>query len=163
MQLCFERAFGWTACLAAIVLLVAAMLLGTNANAADPVRVIGAAVRLPAVTGRPAAGYFRLIGGAKGDTLVGVASPLAQRIELHNSSMAGGVMRMDKILAVKLAPSETVEFKPGGNHLMIFGIAATLKPGATLPLTFRFASGATVKVDAATVAPGAALDGGHAH
>jgi copper(I)-binding protein len=150
-----ERIIGWTACGAAVALLVVAMLLSTPAQAAETTHVSAASVRLPAVSGRPGAGYFTLHGGAGGATLVGVVSPLATRIELHSNNMAGGVMRMDTLPAVKVGAGESVSFSPGGNHLMIFGLAATLKPGATVPLTFRFADGRTVKVDATTVAAGA--------
>jgi copper(I)-binding protein len=162
-----ERVLGWVACVVSLVLLVLALLLGTTAQAAPAgPAVTSATIRLPAVAGRPAAGYFTLNGGAKGDTLTGVVSPLAQRIELHSNSMAGGVMRMDTLPAVKAGAGETVRFAPGGNHLMIFGLAATVKPGATLPLIFRFASGAVVRVDATSAAAGADMPmtmshGGH--
>ena len=118
----------------------------------------GATVRLPAVAGRPAAGYFTLRGGKASDTLTGVASPLATRIEMHSNSMAGGVMRMDALPAVAVAPGATVGFKPGGNHLMVFGLSKGLKFGATVPLVLRFKSGATLRTAALAVAPGAAMD-----
>jgi copper(I)-binding protein len=157
-----ERILGWLACAVSLALLVVALVLGTTATGAAAAgragpSVTAASVRLPAVTGRPAAGYFTFNGGTAGDTLTSVASPLAKRIELHSNSMAGGVMRMDMLPAVKAGAGETVRFAPGGNHLMIFGLAATVKPGATLPLTFRFSSGAVVKVDATSMAAGAAM------
>ncbi|WP_419816787.1 copper chaperone PCu(A)C [Glacieibacterium sp.] len=170
MNSAIERILGWGACAVSLALLVVALLLGTTATAATGgatgPSVRQATVRLAAVPGRPSAGYFTLNGGTAGDTLTSVVSPLAERIEMHSSSMAGGVMRMDKLPAVKSMPGETVRFAPGGNHLMIFGVAATVKPGATLPLTFRFASGAVVKVDATSVAAGATMPmamshGGH--
>ena len=63
-------------------------------------------------------------------------------------------MRMDALPAVKLLAGETVKFAPGGNHLMIFGLKA-MKPGATVPLDFRFEGGRVVRVTARTVAAGA--------
>ena len=150
MARAWERTFGWAACAGAVVLLIAA-LIGVRVEAAAGTRVSDAVVRLAAVPGRPAAGYFTIEGGPA--TLTQVTSPLASRIELHSSSMAGGVMKMDALPAVKLLAGETVKFAPGGNHLMIFGLAA-MKPGATVPLDFRFAGGRVVRVTARTVAAG---------
>lgn len=157
------RLAGWIACFGAVALLVVAMVSGVGAvHAATPAApaVTGAWVRLPAVPGRPAAGYFTLSGGSKGADLVAVASPLA-RVEMHAMSMAGGVMRMDKLPSARAAAGATVAFAPGGNHLMLFDLPATVRPGATVPLVFRFADGASVKVAAAARAAGDAAPTDH--
>ncbi len=148
------RTFGWLACAGAVALLIAAMVVGLPPAAAAAPRVSGAWVRLAAVPGRPAAGYFTLTAGATPIELVTVASPLA-RAEVHGMSMAGGVMRMDALPSVRVAANAKVGFAPGGRHLMLFDVPARVKPGATLPLVFRFADGAVVKVDAAVRAAGA--------
>nr|WP_295659954.1 copper chaperone PCu(A)C [Polymorphobacter sp.] len=136
-------------------LLIVAMVMGTvPAEATTAPRVTAAWVRLAAVPGRPAAGYFTLSAGAAPVELVGVVSPLA-RIELHGMSMAGGVMRMDALPSVRVAANERTSFAPGGRHLMLFNLPASVKPGATVPLTFRFASGTTIAVDAVASAAGA--------
>lgn len=150
----WERTIGWAACVGAVLLLVAA-LVGARVEAAAGVRVGDAVVRLAAVPGRPAAGYFTLSGGPA--TLVQVTSPLATKLELHSSSMAGGMMRMDALPAVKLLAGQTVSFAPGGDHLMIFGLSAQMTPGATVPLDFRFEGGQVVRVTARTVAAGAEI------
>ncbi len=155
MALRLAQVFGWTACAASVALLVAALLLGVRADAAQRARVSDASVRLATVPGRPAAGYFTLHGGAADDLLVSVASPLATRVELHSSSMAGGVMRMDVLPAVAVPKGGVVRFAPGASHLMIFGLRTDVKRGATVPLVFRFRSGASVRADAVAVAPGA--------
>lgn len=138
------------------MLLVAAMVMGTApaSAATDRVSVTGAWVRLAAVPGRPAAGYLTLFAGAAPIELVSVSSPLA-RIELHSTSMAGGVMRMDKLPSVRVAAGGQTSFAPGGAHLMLFDVPATVKPGATLPLVLHFAGGETLKVDAIVRAAGA--------
>lgn len=149
------RLIGWLACAGAVGLLIVAMVMGTvPAEATTAPRVTAAWVRLPAVPGRPAAGYFTLAAGAVPVELVAVASPLA-RIELHGMSMAGGVMRMDALPSVRVAANERTSFAPGGRHLMVFNLPASIKPGATVPLTFHFASGTTIAVDAIASAAGA--------
>lgn len=160
------RVMGWIACVGAVMLLVVAMVSGVSGAAADAAttrsnsrtdraRIDGAWVRLAAVPGRPGAGYFTLHAGTVPVELVAVSSPLA-RVELHSSSMAGGVMRMDRLPSVRVAAGGTAAFAPGGSHLMLFDVAASVRPGATVPLTLTFADGRTVRVDAAVQAAGAA-------
>lgn len=147
------RILGWLACAGAVVLLVVAMVTGAVpvAAAAAAARVTAATVRLAVVPGRPGAGYFTLTAGAAPVELTGVTSPLA-RIELHGMSMAGGVMRMDRLPSVRVAAGAAVRFAPGGAHLMLFDVPASVHAGATLPLTFVFADGARIRVDAAVAA-----------
>lgn len=153
------RIMGWLACVSAVVLLVVAMVTGTAPATAEvvapgpaKVRVDHAWVRLAAVPGRPAAGYCTLSANSAGD-VTGVASPLA-RVEMHAMSMAGGVMRMDRLPAVHVAPAAPIRFTPGGAHLMLFDVAASVRPGGTIPLIFTVASGGTVRVDAVVKAAG---------
>lgn len=158
------RLLGWLACAGAVALLVVAMITGTTAEAAASARVTGALVRLAAVPGRPAAGYFTLTAGATPVELTRVVSPSA-RVELHGTSMAGDVMRMDRLPSVRVAAGGRVVFAPGGAHLMLFDVPARVRPGTTLPLTFTFADGTTARADAAVVAAGtdpmAAMPGMH--
>lgn len=160
-----ERALGWTACAAAVALLALALWLGGAPAyarvAGDAPHAMGASVRLPAVAGRPAAGYVTLHGGKSDDLLSTVASPLATRIELHGTSMAGGVMQMTALPGVRVPAGGQVRLAPGGTHLMIHGLRAGLKPGATIPLVLRFQSGREVRVTAAAVAPGAEIADPH--
>lgn len=152
------RIFGWLACVGAVALLVVAMITGTTPVEADPAappRVVDAWIRLAAVPGRPAAGYFTLVAGAAPVRLTGVSAPPA-RVELHAMTMAGGVMRMDRLPVVAAGAGASVRFAPGGAHLMLFDLPPAVRPGATLPLVFTFADGATVTAAAAVRTAGAA-------
>lgn len=153
--------------------LVAALLFGAAqpvlAQAAKPAtpHVMDAWVRLPAVSGRPAGGYFMAHGTSANDALVAVTSPKAERIELHSMTNENGVMKMRKEESLALPAKGTLTLAPGGSHLMLFGLAPDVKPGGKLPLTFRFKSGATVTLDAearaASAAAPKAADTGHQH
>ena len=132
---------------------------------AKPPHVMAAWVRLPAVGGRPAGGYFTAHGTARDDALVGASSPKAERIELHSMRMENGVMRMRAETSVPLPAGGELAFRPGGHHLMLFGLAPDVKAGQTIPLTLRFRSGAVVTVAAevrAVTAPAPAA-GQHGH
>lgn len=158
------RRLGFSAIVLALLLLAAAMLAGRGyaATASAAPSVSGVSVRLPIVTGRPAAGHFTVTGGARADRLVGVSSPLAGRIEMHSMTMAGSVMRMRAEPGFDVPARGTLAFTPGGNHLMLFDLKPGAKPGAPMPLSFAFASGAKVNARA-TVTAGAPAAGGHAH
>ncbi len=151
---------------AAPPVLTQAVLAQAPKNAATP-HLMDAWVRLPAVAGRPAGGYFMAHGTSTADALVAVTSPRAERIELHSMTSENGVMKMRKEASFPLPAKGTLTFAPGGSHLMLFGLSNDVKPGSTVPLTFRFKSGATVTVNAearaaAATAPKAA-GAGHQH
>ena len=150
------RHYGLSACALAILLLAMSLVGGTRAFGAASPHVMDVVVRLPAVSGRPAAGFFLAHGTANADALVGVASPKAQRIELHSVKEENGVMRMRAEPSFALPAKGELKFAPGGSHLMIFGLAHDVKPGDRLPMVFSFKSGARVAVNADVVATGAA-------
>jgi copper(I)-binding protein len=143
---------------------IAAMLLavsgGSAAAAPASAPTVSAWIRLPAVPGRPAAAYAKIVGSKTADRLLSIAGPAPARLELHTSRMENGVMRMEASGPIAVAPGSTVEMKPGGLHIMIFGLAET-KPGARVPLTFVFERAGRVAVSAETK-PAAAAEG-HAH
>ena len=111
-------------------------------------------VKLAAVEGRPGAAYFTLHGGAAPDRLTAVSSPKAATIELHESKMEAGMMSMRALTGVDVAAGGHVEFKPGGNHAMLFGVDPAVKPGAIVPLHFTFQSGASLDSEAKVIAAG---------
>lgn len=121
---------------------------------ASPIAIEDAEVRLPAVSGRPGAGYFAITARGAGIALTGVTAPGTERVEMHESRKDGGVMRMKAITEVPLTQGVRVAFEPGGKHLMLFGLDPALKAGGTIPLTFSFAGAQPVTVQARLVAPG---------
>jgi copper(I)-binding protein len=121
-------------------------------------------VRLPAVSSRPAGGYYMEHGTARPDALVSASSPKAARVEMHSMSMVNGVMRMRAETRFPVTAKGTLSFAPGGNHLMLFGLAPDVKPGQTIPITLGFESGAKATVQARTMAAAApAPEKAHQH
>lgn len=115
-------------------------------------------VRLPAVAGRPGAAYFTVKGGAQATSLVAVSSPLAIRAEIHEMKHEGEMMTMAPVKHVAIAAGGTVEFNPGGKHVMLFDLSPSVRAGGTLPLRLSFADGKTIEVNAAVRAAGDAAD-----
>jgi copper(I)-binding protein len=116
-----------------------------SAQAAAPLSVSGAWSR-PAVAGTNGVGYLAIANtGKAADALVRVESPLAAKVEMHSSSMAGGVMSMKTEDRVPVPAGGQATFGPGGYHLMLIGLTKTVKAGDHIPATLTFASGAKLK------------------
>ena len=148
-----SKTIGRLACIAALLLLAGALFSGAMAEAEVRLpRVSNAWVRLTAIPGRPAAGYFTITGGSTDDKLVGVSSPAASRVELHESAMANGMMMMTTQASVPVAARSTLAFTPRGRHAMLYDLHAAA--GSKVPLTMHFASGTTAEIEATTLAAG---------
>ncbi|HEX5378251.1 MAG TPA: copper chaperone PCu(A)C [Phenylobacterium sp.] len=103
----------------------------------------------PAAAGGNGAGFMTVTNNGKAaDTLKAVETPAARKVEMHKTSMAGGVMSMQRLDAgVLLAPGQSISFAPGGYHLMLIGLAKATRSGDVIPATLVFASGARIKVE----------------
>ncbi|WP_448586145.1 copper chaperone PCu(A)C [Thermaurantiacus sp.] len=159
-RLAWPRLLGLAACVTSGALLALALAGGSasvipaRAQGSMSPKVTGAWVRLPAVAGRPAAAYLE-VAASPGDALVGAKSPQAGRIEMHTMTNADGVMRMRAEPRFEVPGSGRLSFAPGGAHLMLFDLAASVKPGDRVPIELSFASGAKVMVSAEARAAGA--------
>ena len=112
-------------------------------------------VRLPAVAGRPGAAYFTLHGGPVDDRLMAVGSPQAVRAEMHDMSMAGGIMKMAPIEGGLAVPAKGgVTFSSGGKHVMLFDISPKVSPQGKMTLTFAMASGEKLETQADVISAG---------
>lgn len=149
------------------IIMLAAALAATPAAAAD-IALSDAWVRLPAIAGRPAAGYFTVTNKGAPQTIVAVSSPSAKKAELHESMESGGLMKMTPAQAITIGKGQRVKLQPGGKHIMIFGLDPALKPGGSVKLDVKFANGITASVNARAVGtaaepPAAAMSMDHGH
>lgn len=143
--------------------LVAAALatIATSASAA-PVAATDAWCR-PAAAGAPSAACYLTLTAKAEDSLVGVESPAAERVETHQMDMAGGIMRMKKVAAVSLPAGKPVALQPGGLHLMLIRPKAALAAGGSTELVLRFAKAPPATVRAEIRDPVAASAPMHDH
>lgn len=157
------RRFGTAAIIIALLMLGLALLTGRLAHSRgiEQAQVRNAVVRLAAVSGRPAAGYFSLEGGVTNDRLTGVTGSPGIRVELHESMTMHGAMSMIALKSVDVPANGQVAFAPGGKHLMIYGLPATMKPGTPVLLTFHFAKAGSVQIMATTRSASDAMDKTH--
>ena len=96
-----------------------------------------------------AAGYFTLTNaGTAPDRLVGATAAVAGRVEIHEMSMADGVMRMRPVEhGIELKPGETVEFKSNSFHLMMLDLKQQPQQGQRIKGTLTFEKAGTVDIE----------------
>jgi copper(I)-binding protein len=128
-------------------LAVAALVAGPAAASTAPVAVSDAWCR-PAAAGAPSAACYLTLTARTEDTLLGVASPAAGRVETHQMDMAGGIMRMKKVDSLPLPAGKAVALQPGGLHLMLIRPKAALKAGGSTELTLTFAKAPPARIKA---------------
>jgi len=101
----------------------------------------------PAAAGMNGAGYLVLTNtGASADVLLKVESNAAAKVEIHESSMTGGVMRMRKLSGVAVPAGASVELAPGGKHVMMIRLKTALAVGDKVPATLIFKHAGRVDV-----------------
>ena len=96
------------------------------------------------------AGYVTIENtGAENDRLIGIRTDIAAKTEMHRTTTdEGSVIRMRQIDALDIRSGEALSFKPGGDHLMLLGIANPLTAGDEISLTLTFENAGDVTVDA---------------
>ena len=149
--------------------IAAAVLLALAASAAraDDFKLGPISVSQPwtrATTVRTGAAYMTIkLAGNATDRLVKVASPDAERVEMHAMAMDGGVARMREMSAIDLKPGAGAQLKPGGLHLMLVGLRRPLREGESIKLTLTFEQAGTLEVDATVEKAGAPGPRKHKH
>lgn len=132
--------------LAAVLLVLAAAATATASGPA--ILVHDAWVRGSPLHGAAAAYLILENRGPGADRLVRVSSPAAGAVELHESRVEDGVMRMRPVEGIPVPAGSRVRLAPGGLHVMLMGLHGPLSEGGAVPLTLTFESGLTLRVDA---------------
>jgi copper(I)-binding protein len=134
-----------------------ASILGLSLFLASPAALAGAAEEVqvldPYVRAMPpgqsvSAAFLGLSNTGKEDhALVAAETSVAMMVELHEHTMAEGMMQMRKVEKIDLPAGATVELKPGGLHIMLINLKSQLKPGdeVEIILIYRDGSKATVQ------------------
>src|SRR3954470_24219396 len=117
-------------------------------------RTMAPVVRLPAVPGRPAAGYFEIDIDEDRGALTAVTSPQAQRVEMHETMAAGTMSAMRAIGRIPVRAGERLIFTPGGRHLMIYDIDPAIHAGSEFSFVLHFKRGPPRELGAAVLAAG---------
>ena len=89
------------------------------------------------VPAQKASGAFMTLTAARPARLVGVSSPVAGLVELHEMKMDSDMMRMRHVDALDLPAGQSIVLQPGGYHLMLLDLKQPLKAGDKVPLTLE--------------------------
>lgn len=114
-------------------------------------------------TASVAAGYLSIRNrGQRDDRLLAVETATAQRVEIHQTRMDGGVMRM-RLLAdgLPIPAGQTVTLAPGGSHLMFIAPVRHATAGERLDAVLVFRDAGRLPVSFSV--RGASAQGGVAH
>jgi periplasmic copper chaperone A len=103
------------------------------------------------------AGYLTLTNkGSEPDRLIAASSPAAGRVEVHEMTMNGNVMRMRELeKGLEIPAGATVKLAPGGYHLMMTGLKGPFTKGARVPVTLTFEKAGSIDVEFGVEALGA--------
>ncbi len=125
-----------------LALVLAATLLGANAFAqqAGGLQVTGAWARATPKGAQVGGGYLKITNiGSAPDRLMGGSSSVAGKFELHEMSISGGVAKMRELTnGLEIKPGQTIELRPGGNHVMFVGLKEPLERGKPFTATLQF-------------------------
>jgi len=132
-------------------MLAAALVLPAHADdvAAGSVKISAPWARATPKGAAVGVGYMTITNnGSAPDRLIGGASDVSNRFEIHEMTMDNGVMRMRPMAkGFEIKPGQSVELKPGGNHVMFVGLKKPLAQGEHVKATLAFEKAGKVDVD----------------
>jgi copper(I)-binding protein len=105
--------------------------------------------------------YFKGIknAGKEADQLLSAKTQVADKVEIHEMTMSGDVMKMRPLSSIEIPAGGEVSVakgNPNGYHLMLLGLKKPLKDGDRFPVWLTFKRAGEVKVEVYVQTPKAA-------
>jgi copper(I)-binding protein len=126
-----------------LALPLAVALLGAPAWA--DLSIEGAWVRALPPTQSSTAAYLSAVNdGEEAVRITGASAPVAGEVQIHTTRELDGMLRMERVPAIDLAPGERVELAPGGMHLMLLDLERMPALGDSVKLCLLPAGGGAV-------------------
>jgi hypothetical protein len=121
-----------------VALAIAAALAGLPAVAGE-LAVVNAWSRSTPPVAKVGVVYFTLKNDTKkSDRLLKLSTPVATKVEVHRTEELDGIVRMREVAVLHVDAGKTVEFQPGGMHVMLTGLQKPLVAGTTFELEMLF-------------------------
>ena len=94
-------------------------------------------------------GYVTIVNtGTQDDRLVGGTTSVAERFEIHESSIVDGVARMRPAKqGIEIPAGATLSLQPGGAHIMLVNPRQRPAEGETFKATLEFEKAGSVEVE----------------
>jgi len=128
-------------------LVIPPVLNGQNAD----VTVHDAWLRVPLPAQDQTALYFVIENHSpEARAIVSASSPAAAKLELHEEKMEGDkkMMSMTPVARIPVPANGMAMLKPGGFHMMVFGLKSRPMAGSTFPVTVMLDDGTKIDVTA---------------
>ncbi|NJN17142.1 MAG: copper chaperone PCu(A)C [Oscillochloris sp.] len=99
--------------------------------------------------GGNSAAYMVLVSSGNADRLLSASTDAATTVEIHETQIDDGVMRMRPLVdGLAIPAGGQVELKPGGYHIMLMGLTGDLDEGEQITLTLNFEQAGAIEVQA---------------
>lgn len=136
----------WRTCFLILFLVGPALIAGEGqAEAMQDVSIENAWVRAMPPSQPNTAAYMTLRNDSDRTLkIIGARSEPIARVEIHTSREVDGMVRMEQLEQVTVAPGQLIVFAPGGMHLMMLGLKKMPAAGEQVKLCLEFKSGASV-------------------
>ena len=131
-----------------LVSLVLGLLIATGAAAQDTIRIEHAASHSMVPGAKVGDGYLVITNnGGEPDRLVAASSDRAKTVQLHQMTMANGIMTMRELKGGLAIPAgQTITLAPN-YHLMFQDVAKPFRQGETIRAVLRFEKAGDITVD----------------
>ena len=136
--------------LIAALMLIAAPAFALPAFAHDNIHIENAYARTNGGIGATGAVFMEIMNHAdEADRLIGVASDVAEKVEMHtHKTAADGVMQMNAVPeGFPIDPLMSHALARGGDHIMMMGLKQALKEGDMIHVTLTFEHAGVVEID----------------
>lgn len=120
-------------------------------------------MRTPRAGRDVSAGYTTIVNAGEADRMVAASSPHAAAVEIHTHIAEDGAVRMVKLDALEIPAGGTVTLRPGGSHLMLFGLDDTVTEGAMIPVTVTLEKAGDVELALMVETPDTSGGAHHGH
>ncbi|MES0490961.1 MAG: copper chaperone PCu(A)C [Leptospirales bacterium] len=105
-------------------------------------------------TSEISAAYFKVENETESDDLfLGATSKVAEFIEIHEMLQDKDVTGMRMLDQVEVKANNSIQFTPGGLHLMLIGLTSPVKKGDSITLILNFKKAGPLKVNFTVKAP----------
>jgi periplasmic copper chaperone A len=81
------------------------------------------------------------------DRLIGGSVDAADHFELHVTIIENGIAKMRELKDIEIKPGQTIEFKPGGSHVMFVDLKHPLSKGEHVTGTLIFEHAGKVQIE----------------
>lgn len=122
--------------------MIATVLAACAEESSSRLLISDVRILAPPVGGYASVAYFNINNDSDDRVTVSrVSSPQFGTVELHETTIEGGVSRMRRIESIDIAAQSQLVFSPGGKHLMLMQPAADVIPGSTVTLEVQVDDG----------------------